>query len=122
MKRWKIIDALAKKVQANQYLEIGVRDGENFSNLTHPFKKMVSVDPVPGMYTTHTMTSDGFFELHKRFSWDFKPDIAFIDGLHTDDQVARDFANILRINPECVIVVHDCLPGNEEGRAVSALN
>ncbi len=60
------------------------------------------------------MTSDEFFlnppdDIVKKGI-----DIAFIDGLHTYEQSLRDVENVLKyLNPDGVIVMHDCLPDSE---------
>ena len=59
-------------------------------------------------------TSDEFFKRNE-----FTYDLIFIDGLHHSDQVQRDFENSLRyLTDNGFIVIHDCLPENEQGTKV----
>ena len=63
MNRTKIINILSSKINANSYLEIGVRIAdENFNKINVGNK--IGVDPgIEGCSEgTHTMTSDEFFE------------------------------------------------------------
>lgn len=99
------IDLLNEIVARNgvrDYLEIGCRDDECFSQIRAPHK--VGVDPVSG--GTVRATSDEFFAANRaRF------DLVFIDGLHLYEQVVRDIRNaVAALNPGGVIVLHDCLP------------
>src|SRR5690606_35565788 len=64
------------------------------------------------------MTSDEFFENPPHslaFDWISEFDLIFIDGLHTAEQVRKDFENALKIlSPNGFIVLHDCNPEKEE--------
>jgi hypothetical protein len=64
------------------------------------------------------MTSDEFFENPPHslaFDWISEFDLIFIDGLHTAEQVQKDFENALKIlSPNGFIVIHDCNPEKEE--------
>lgn len=49
------------------------------------------------------------------FEFDTTFDLIFIDGLHTAEQVKKDFENSLKIlSPNGFIVLHDCNPEKEE--------
>jgi hypothetical protein len=87
-----------------RYLEIGVFQDTVFNSIPLPLEKKIGVDPVQG--GTHRMTSDDFFiNNHLKF------DIIFIDGLHTYDQVKRDFINSYNsLSDEGIIYIHDMLP------------
>ena len=68
MQRYDIINALAQKNNAKNYLEIGVSRGRNFVRVN--IENKIGVDPSPngGMgreNVTHVMTSDEFFDGNK---------------------------------------------------------
>jgi len=111
MRRTDIINLLCRRVSAASYLEIGVHDGANFASVECPLK--VGVDPDPTSAATLVMTSDEFFDSSVgRF------DVIFIDGLHTEHQVARDLANSLMfLNPGGYVVLHDMNPTSREMQA-----
>lgn len=100
-----LINALVRDLGARSYLEIGCNDNACFREIDAPRK--VGVDPLSG--GTCRMTSDDFFASNsERF------DVVFIDGLHTAEQVLRDFENALGcLNPGGAIVFHDCDPALE---------
>ena len=110
MTRYDIINRIIKSKGYENYLEIGVRNGECFRMINCQNK--IGVDPNPiSSDTTHKMTSDEYFS---NLSMDEKFDIIFIDGLHIDDQVDRDIENSLKhLKEEGTIVLHDCNPPTE---------
>ena len=126
MQRYDIINALIRKNNYKNYLEIGVRDNYCFNKIK--IKDKSGVDPmyddweiknsdnwdhskVPVKYR---MTSDEYFKKHKT-----KYDIIFIDGLHENEQVYRDIQNSLKcLNKGGAILMHDCLPVKEEHQVV----
>ena len=90
------------------YLEIGIHWGQCFDAINCQYK--IGVDP-DRQYDklTHQMTSDEFFAQNTE-----KFDIIFIDGLHLQEQVQKDFENAFRaLNPGGVILLHDCNPPKE---------
>tara|TARA_B100000767_G_C19756261_1_gene533085 strand:- start:8 stop:724 length:717 start_codon:yes stop_codon:yes gene_type:complete len=92
------------------YLEIGTFHDHLFKDIE--CSKKVGVDPVSG--GTVRKTSDKFFENNKD-----KFDCIFIDGLHYYSQVKKDIENSINIlNPNGVILLHDCLPNNHFEQAV----
>lgn len=104
IKRAGIINKLIEFHGYKNYLEIGCFDNINFNQISALHK--VGVDPVSG--GTHRMTSDEFFKDNKE-----KFDIVFIDGLHTYEQVRKDFYNSLRFLAKGgTIVFHDMLPAS----------
>ena len=111
MKRWEIINRIIRSKGYEKYLEIGVRDGECFKEISCCEK--TGVDPNPtSTHTTHIMPSDDFFA---SLGADKKFDIIFIDGLHIDWQVDKDIENSLNhLNEGGTIVLHDCNPPTEE--------
>ena len=104
MNRTDIINAIARKIKAKSYLEIGVDNGINFASIKCDRK--VGVDPNPRMPGIHPMTSDTFFAQN-----DETFDLIFIDGLHIFEQVYRDIENALKVlNPNGYIICHDTNP------------
>ena len=128
MTRTDLLNHLIKKHGLKSYLEIGLQDAsQNFDKIE--CERKVSVDPDPNAKATYCMTSDIFFkttsygliEITTKDS-DIKPEyidnrfnLIFIDGLHTAEQVKKDFENALEIlSPNGFIVLHDCNPEKEE--------
>ncbi|MFN3472260.1 MAG: class I SAM-dependent methyltransferase, partial [Aquificaceae bacterium] len=118
LNRTTVIQHLIDKHGYKTYLEIGVERGLNFFQIRAPLK--MAVDPnfqIPGGYKNskgerfYSITSDEFFENPPQELTDLGLDIVFIDGLHTYEQSLSDVKNALRyLNPNGVIVMHDCLP------------
>ena len=79
-----ILNKIADKIKANRYLEIGCDLNQVFNKINCENK--VGVDPSRG--GTIKDTSDNFFKTNKE-----KFDLIFIDGLHTYDQILKDFKN-----------------------------
>jgi hypothetical protein len=115
-KRTDLLNHLVKQYKLERYLEIGVQDpSQNFDKIDCPFK--VSVDPDPNAKATYCWTSDEFFEVCSDVdkALPYKWDLVFIDGLHTAEQVKKDFENALKVlSPNGFIVLHDCNPIKEE--------
>lgn len=133
-KRTDLLNHLASKYGLKRYLEIGVQNPiQNFDQIICEYK--VSVDPDPNAHATFCMTSDEFFKnvpekierekLDVTSISDLTPqyikgsaipfDLIFIDGLHTAEQVKKDFENALKaLSPNGFIVLHDCNPLKEE--------
>jgi len=124
-KRTDLLNHLATKHNLKRYLEIGVQNPvQNFDKIICEYK--VSVDPDSNAHASFCMTSDDFFmqningsdtelgqQLGARPFSEF--DLIFIDGLHTAEQVKKDFENALKIlSPNGFIVLHDCNPLKEE--------
>ena len=130
-KRTDIINHLIQKYGLKRYLEIGLQNADqNFNKIQCEYK--ISVDPDPNAHATFCMTSDKFFtitddDLHD-YGWasHFKVngtkdsywsdyEIIFLDGLHTSEQIQKDFENALKVlAPNGWIVLHDCCPEKEE--------
>lgn len=128
MKRYDLINALIKKHNYKNYLEIGVRDNRCFDKIK--IKDKSGVDPMKDDWeiekgkatgwdsskvpVKYRMTSDEYFEKHN-----IKYDIIFIDGLHENEQVYRDIHNSLNcLNEGGTILMHDCLPEKEEHQEI----
>lgn len=130
--RTDLLNHLAEKYNLQRYLEIGVQVPElNFDKIKCPYK--VGVDPDRNAHATWQMTSDEFFAgypfievtskdsngipefLTGNLEDEDKFDLCFIDGLHTAEQVKKDFENALKIlSPNGFIVLHDTNPETYE--------
>ncbi len=108
--RTDLLNFLAEKYNLERYLEIGVQVPElNFDKIKCAIK--YGVDPDPSARATFLMTSDEAFNAGFRNKFD----LIFIDGLHTAEQVKKDFENALKVlSPNGFIVLHDCNPEKEE--------
>lgn len=137
MERHTIINALIKRYNYKNYLEIGLNNPyDNYLKIQCENKECVV--PYFNMYElayrnveeyndltkkinevlTYRMTSDEFFEQNTKTY-----DIIFIDGLHTKEQVSRDIINALKcLNKGGKIVVHDCLPPTEQSQSAERVN
>jgi hypothetical protein len=110
------IEWIAKTVGGRSYLEIGVFDGETFTNVG--LERKVAVDPnfrfdwqkyQTGKVSLHPITSDAFFATQKRELFD----VIFIDGLHTFAQSFRDFcATMALAHDRTVWLIDDTVPND----------
>jgi len=104
--RFDLINALAAKISAQTYLEIGCAGNDTFDRVEIPTR--IGVDPRDG--GTLRMTSDEFFAQNTQ-----KFDVIFVDGLHHYDQVSRDIHNGLQVlNSHGFMVIHDVLPKQQQ--------
>jgi hypothetical protein len=110
--RTDLLNHLAEKYNLQRYLEIGVQvPALNFDKINCSYK--ISVDPDPKADAIFCLTSDEYFSQQHAGNPAF--DLIFIDGLHTAEQVKKDFENALKIlSPNGFIVLHDCNPEKEE--------
>lgn len=109
MTRFKLINSLIRWRNYKTYLEIGTQHGTCFSQIDIDSKECVDIEHNFPELTYH-MSSDDFFKQNKKTY-----DIIFVDGLHTKDQCFVDIENSLKVlNKDGIVVVHDCLPHNEE--------
>jgi len=108
--RTDLINAIASKINAKTYLEIGCASNDNFNKVDVSHK--VGVDPEQG--GTIRCDSDTFFLANKETF-----DLIFIDGLHEHHQVIADVLHAMAVlNPNGAIVLHDCLPTRESVQTV----
>ncbi|MBF0445047.1 MAG: class I SAM-dependent methyltransferase [Magnetococcales bacterium] len=117
----KVLSQIHEWQKPAAYLEIGVSRGESMT-LAKPPTFCVGIDPTPLIKVPfHTQTqlfeieSDRFFaEQDLSAILNGKSlDLAFIDGMHTFEQVFRDFINVERYcQPDTLVVLHDCLPSD----------
>lgn len=109
------VNALAPRIGARRYLEIGVQKGVTFRDVA--VDERVGVDPrfqfdteavANDTTTLHAMPSDQFFAE----AAGPKPfDIVFIDGLHVFEQVVRDLTNTLAWTGwHSAILIDDTVP------------
>jgi len=114
IKRTDLINFLIKKHGLTRYLEIGVQNpSQNFDKIECDYK--ASVDPDPRADAKYCMTSDMFFNVWTANINYIEFDLIFIDGLHTAEQLQKDFENALEVlSPNGFIILHDCNPLKEE--------
>ncbi|MBU2018624.1 MAG: class I SAM-dependent methyltransferase [Bacteroidetes bacterium] len=133
MTRIELINTLIKDKKFQTYLEIGVFYGKCFLNIK--CKRKFAVDPdfrIPWEVRQDTfikklkkyffnsfdeyfqVTSDQFFEQNMDVLNKQKPQLVFIDGLHTHEQTMKDVNNCLQtLDPNGIIILHDCNPTTE---------
>ncbi len=120
MKRYDILNHLARKYNLQRYIEIGQNDPtQNFDKVICRYK--VSVDPDPKAGATFQMTSDEFFknriELMRGSVIADKNEIfhlIFSDGLHSWEQCQMDFCNAMEIlSLDGWLAIHDTSPAEE---------
>ena len=111
MYRFEIINEIANKINAKNYLEIGVFDGFCFERVNIKNKHGVDPDPKTN-HTNFKLNSDDFFSvINPKIGYD----IIFIDGLHIYEQCRKDFLNAERhLNPGGFILFHDTNPPTED--------
>ena len=106
------------RLKSRSYFEIGVDQGGSIM-LANPPTIAVGIDPEPRLQKPpkvvckiFPLRSDDYFAT-RDIRYDIEADtidLAFIDGLHTFDQVLRDFINIEKFAGEkTIVLIHDCL-------------
>jgi len=119
----KVLKHLHQALGTRKYVEIGVAGGLSL-DAAQGAEEIIGVDPAPSpngrrpdSATVYSLTSDAYFDGVEAGSIAQSPegyDVGFIDGLHTADQVQRDFLNMARYaKPGSVILFHDVLPLND---------
>lgn len=107
MDRIQIINSIISTLGFKRYLEIGVEDGDCFTNIVCDEKVGVDPEPIVGVLG---LTSDEFFAGYSGLPFD----MIFIDGLHHSEQVIRDIENSFEhLSEGGVVMCHDCLPPSE---------
>ena len=111
------LNALAAQLGARRYLEIGVNNGVTFRDVE--IAERTGVDPKFLFDTSELVndftrliptTSDEFFASEPLFP---PYDLVFIDGLHTFEQVVRDFSNtLLRTHRQSAVMLDDTIPND----------
>ena len=129
LNRIQIIQRLINAKKAKNYLEIGVRKGACFLRIKASHK--IAIDPsfkisigrklrylIKNPWNVNNSyfekTSDDFFRDEGQTLANARPDIVFIDGLHTYHQSLQDVLNSLAVLKEGgIILMHDCNPVTE---------
>lgn len=99
------------------YLELGVRDGINYQELSKFCKMSIGVDIIPNRVPIlsnmqyYQMTTDEYFNKIDKNS---KFDVVFIDADHSHEQSLKDFLNVKdMVIEDGFIFLHDTYPINE---------
>ena len=120
-----LLNALIEKYDLKSYVEVGVQSTEqNFDKIRCNYKigidpALMTSDKIFGFAGEMGMTSDDAFAA--MLSAESIPlyDLFFLDGLHTKEQIKKDFENSLRcLSDNGFILIHDVLPENESGTLV----
>jgi hypothetical protein len=108
--RTDLLNHLAEKYNLQNYLEIGVQvKALNFDKIICKYK--ISVDPDENAKADFVLTSDEYFEDFPKTKFD----LVFIDGMHTSEQVKKDWINAsMCLSNNGIIVFHDCSPETYE--------
>ena len=126
LNRIQIIQRLINATKAKNYLEIGVNNGKCFLRIKARHK--IAVDPAFKIPVGRKLkyffknpwnvnnnyfekTSDDFFQHERQTLASTKPEIVFVDGLHTYEQSLRDVLNSLAVLQDGgIVLMHDCNP------------
>ncbi|GJE60029.1 hypothetical protein MPOCJGCO_2138 [Methylobacterium trifolii] len=118
MLRSDVINQFLKLYDDPDYLEVGVDEGTTFFAVDAPrkvavdpeFKFALPPDPERAKGCTfHPVPSDSYFaqDPGRRY------DLIFLDGLHTFEQILKDFTNALAcIKDDGIIIVDDVIPSS----------
>lgn len=130
MTRIEVLNALIKKNEVKNYLEIGVNRGKCLFNIKGAEKRF-AVDPFFNFNMWKKVkasiknadnfkneyfevTSDDFFRDNQELLAKNNLQLTFIDGLHTYKQSLQDTLNTLKyLDSNGIIVLHDCNPLDE---------
>lgn len=129
MNRYHIIQKIIDSINAQTYLEIGIRSGGIINKIKAPNK--IGVDPAINFskkmrikkklglldFDIYGIESDKFFKNNAPGIYgDQGVDVVFVDGLHEYKQALRDVKNALEfLTDKGVIIMHDCNPLNFAG-------
>jgi hypothetical protein len=120
MDRPTLASKMTALVGATKYLEVGIQSGQTFFGVQCAQK--FAVDPVFHFdvaearaahphCTFHALTSDAYFAGPALADGPF--DVIFLDGLHTSEQIVRDFLNASELlTPRGVILIDDVRPNS----------
>jgi len=124
----KLFIELFRLLEPCTYMELGIKAGYTFNQLSPLVKRAIAVDAaahedviINKNVEYHIMTTDDFSEI-----WTDPIDFLFIDALHEKEQVLRDFNHFAPFVVENtgVIALHDTYPVQksllEEGRCWNA--
>lgn len=120
----RIIKCIINQFKGDQtrYLEYGVRDGENFIEMSDIVKNAYGVDMIikekvrdnkRGNVELYEMMTNEFRD--RRLPWMENMDVVFIDADHNSSSVITDFNGVyMKVNRDGYIILHDTYPCNEE--------
>jgi predicted O-methyltransferase YrrM len=113
-----LLEVFIKWMKPIHYLELGVREGTMFTEVSKYCVRATAVDITPIRFELpnnaeyHFGTTDSFFE---QLSYDVKFDFIFIDADHSYEQSLKDFVNAQKyLIEDGLIVLHDTYPINTE--------
>ncbi len=114
-----ILNNLIKIYGLKSYLEVGSQHKVNFNAIELPEHLKFCVDPEPDFKADFIGTSDEYFaNITSGNIFNIKRkefDCIFLDGLHHELQVRKDFESALNIlSQNGYIVIHDTVPPREE--------
>jgi hypothetical protein len=108
------LDFMLSWIRPECYLELGVRGGETFLNVSKHCKKAIGVDinPPPFLLSDnmeyYNCTTDKYFATLNK---DIMFDVVFIDADHSHVQSLKDFINVKdRVIEDGFIFFHDTYP------------
>jgi predicted O-methyltransferase YrrM len=111
------ISFLADWIRPENYLELGVRSGENFITISSKSVKSTAVDLCPISFDlpenakSYLGSTDDFFN---NLDENEKFDLIFIDADHSHEQSLKDFMNCQKfIIEDGFIILHDTYPIND---------
>lgn len=104
------------------YVELGVRDGRNFIEVSKYCKRAIAVDIMHQQFSSnsvqsetfeyHTTSTDNYF---RTIDKDIKFDCVFIDADHSHQQSLKDFLNVKDyVVDDGFIFFHDTYPYDKE--------
>jgi hypothetical protein len=111
------LNTLARGLNAQRYLEIGIFKGTTVENID--VSDRVGVDPTPKFDQDRLPMGFSFFPVESdTYFASLAPeatfDLAFLDGLHTFEQTKTDLLNALLHIPSGVILIDDTVPQDED--------
>jgi predicted O-methyltransferase YrrM len=119
-------DLLFSYIKPENYLELGVRNGDTFLKVAKYCKNMIGVDistnnfELENNMTFHVMSTDSYFE---KLNKDVIFDCVFIDADHSHEQSLKDFLNVKdKIIEDGFIFFHDTYPYHEKYMDPGACN
>jgi predicted O-methyltransferase YrrM len=120
----RVLRKMHEAARPRTYVEIGVFTGLSL-RLADPATRAIGIDPMPRVegplpagWQLFAETSDEFFARPDVDRVLGVVDVAFVDGLHHFEQALRDLLNLEpHMAPGGVILVHDCLPPDEQSAA-----
>jgi SAM-dependent methyltransferase len=135
--RYEAIQKVIDKLDAVHYLEVGTQTARTLATVNVDYKVGVDPDPLAEQrankmcdYLGNQKTmqfyckpSDEFFEETSEPLYDGGYDVIFIDGMHEREQWKRDIKNAMgQLNPDGVILAHDCNPPTEKSQVVPMMD